>query len=67
MINNWLFWAVPEQYIMKYLWLLLLIMFVIPTFIFEMQFTRLGFVINLLWYDIIFFGWIKVKGTIKKN
>ena len=67
MINNWLFWAVPEQYIMKYLWLLLLIMFVIPTFIFEMQFTRLGFVINILWYDIIFFGWIKVKETTKKE
>jgi len=33
----------------------------IPTFIFGMQFTRLGFVMNLIWYDVIWYGWIKSK------
>ena len=61
MITNWLFWAVPEQYIMRYLVLLWLVMFVIPTFIFGLQFTRLGFIINLIWYDLIFYGWVRVK------
>ena len=58
---NWLFWAVPEQYIMRYMILLWLVMFIIPTFIFGMQFTRLGFIINLIWYDIIWYGWVRVK------
>ena len=61
MISNWLFWAVPEQYIMRYMILLWLVMFIIPTFIFGMQFTRLGFIINLIWYDIIWYGWVRVK------
>ena len=61
MIMNWLFWAVPEQYIMRYMILLWLVMFIIPTFIFGMQFTRLGFIINLIWYDIIWYGWVRVK------
>ena len=61
MITNWLFWPVPEQYVMRYLVILLLVMFMIPTFIFGMQFTRLGFVMNLIWYDIIWYGWVKSK------
>ena len=61
MISNWLFWAIPEQYAMRYLITLWLVMFMIPTFIFGMQFTRLGFVMNLVWYDIIWYGWIKSK------
>jgi hypothetical protein len=61
MITNWLFWPVPEQYVMRYLVTLWLVMFIIPTFIFGMQFTRLGFVMNLVWYDIIWYGWVKSK------
>ena len=61
MISNWLFWAVPQQYGMRYLVLLWLVMFVIPTFIFGLQFTRLGFIINLIWYDLIFYGWVRAK------
>ncbi len=67
MITRWLFWTVPEQYIMRYLVTLLLIMFVVPTFFFGMQFTRLGFVVNLIWYDIIFYGWVKVKEQLEKD
>ena len=61
MISNWLFWTIPEQYAMRYLITLWLVMFMIPTFIFGMQFTRLGFVMNLVWYDIIWYGWVKSK------
>ena len=61
MIKNWLFWAIPEQYAMRYLITLWLVMFMIPTFILGMQFTRLGFVMNLIWYDIIWYGWVRVK------
>ena len=64
---NWLFWAVPEQYAMRYLITLWLVMFMIPTFIFGMQFTRLGFVMNLVWYDIIWYGWIKAKEAAERN
>jgi len=64
MITRWLFWAVPEQYIMRYLVTLLLIMFVIPYYIFGLYYTKLGIIINLLWYDLIFYGWFRAKQMI---
>ena len=64
MITRWLFWTVPEQYIMRYLVTLLLIMFVIPYYIFGLYYTKLGIIINLLWYDLIFYGWFRAKQMI---
>ena len=61
MITRWLFWAVPEQYIMRYLVTLLLIMFVIPYYIFGLYYTKLGIILNLVWYDLIFYGWVRAK------
>ena len=64
MISNWLLWAIPEQHVMRYLVTMLVVMFVLPTYLFGIQFTKIGFVINLLWYDLIFYGWVKVKQQI---
>jgi hypothetical protein len=64
MISNWLLWAIPEQYVKRYLITLWLVMFVIPGYLLGMHFTKLGFVVNLLWYDLIFYGWVRVKQRI---
>ena len=61
MISNWLLWAIPEQYVKRYLITLWLVMFMIPGYILGMHFTKLGFVVNLLWYDLIFYGWVRLK------
>ena len=61
MISNWLLWAKPEQHAMRYLVTMLLVMFILPTYLFGLQFTKFGFVVNLLWYDLIFYGWVRVK------
>ena len=61
MISNWLLWAIPDQYVKRYLITLWLVMFVIPGYLLGMHFTKLGFVVNLLWYDLIFYGWVRVK------
>jgi len=42
----------------------LVVMFILPTYLFGLQFTKFGFVLNLLWYDLIFYGWVKVKQQI---
>jgi len=67
MISNWILWAIPEQYVKRYLITLWLVMFVIPGYLLGMHFTKLGFVINLLWYDLIFYGWVKVKQQLGDN
>ena len=61
MISNWLLWEIPEQHAMRYSVTMLVVMFILPTYLLGLQFTRLGFVVNLLWYDLIFYGWVRVK------
>ena len=60
-MNNWLFWAIPEQHVKRYIITLWLAMFVVPQYLFGLQFTKFGFIMNLLWYDLIFYGWVRVK------
>ncbi len=61
---NWLFWAIPPQYVKRYLITLWLVMFIIPNYLFGLYFTKIGFIMNLLWYDLIFYGWVRVKQTL---
>ena len=58
---NWLFWAIPAKYIRRYLITLWFVMFFLPGFVFGLQFTKLGFIINVLWFDLIFYGWVRAK------
>tara|TARA_R100001460_G_scaffold107608_1_gene156610 strand:+ start:107 stop:313 length:207 start_codon:yes stop_codon:yes gene_type:complete len=62
---NWIFWAIPREYVKRYFITLWLVMFIIPNYIFGLYFTKIGFIINLLWYDMIFYGWVRVKQTLE--
>lgn len=62
---NWIFWAIPREYVRRYFITLWLVMFIIPNYIFGLYFTKVGFIINLLWYDMIFYGWVRVKQTLE--
>jgi hypothetical protein len=65
MITNWLFWAIPPKYVRSYFFTMWLAMFIIPMYIFGLHFTKLGFIINLLWYDLVFYGWVRAKQAIE--
>jgi len=49
----------------RYIITLWLVMFVIPPYLFGLHFTKIGFIVNLLWYDLIFYGWVRVKEQLK--
>ena len=61
MITNWLFWAVPEKYAMKYIVIMWVALMLIPSYIFGLYYTKLGIILNLVWYDLIFYGWVRAK------
>ena len=61
MITNWLFWAVPEKYAMKYIVIMWVALMLIPSYIFGLYYTKLGIMLNLIWYDLIFYGWVRAK------
>jgi hypothetical protein len=58
---NWIFWSVPPEHVRRYLLTMWLVMFIIPGYIFGLHLTKLGFIINLLWYDLVFYGWVRFK------
>tara|TARA_B100000287_G_scaffold420068_1_gene459008 strand:+ start:169 stop:375 length:207 start_codon:yes stop_codon:yes gene_type:complete len=60
MISRWLFWAIPVKYVQRWCIGLLLLLYFIP-FVFGIYYTKLGIIVNLIWYDVIFYGWVKVK------
>ena len=63
MISRWLFWSIPEQYAYRWCIGLLLLLYFVPL-VFGVYYTKLGVLVNLLWYDVIFYGWIKAKEAI---
>ena len=64
MIGNWLLWAIPRDYIRRYLVMFWLGMFFSPGYFLGLQFTKLGFIINGLWFDLVFYGWYRAKQMI---
>ena len=61
MIWNWIFWAIPPEYVRRYFITLWLVLFFLPRVFLGVRLTILGLFINFLWYDIIFYGWLKFK------
>ena len=47
--------------------MLTLILFILPFYFFGFYYTTLGFLINFLWYDIVFYGWVKVRESIERD
>jgi len=39
-------------------------MFFMPGFIFGLQLTKLGFIINWIWFDLVFYGWVRARQMI---
>jgi hypothetical protein len=67
MIWNWFWFAIPEKYIRRYVIYLALILFIIPYWVFGFYYTRLGIIVNLIWFDIIFYGWVKVREQLERD
>jgi len=65
MSDSWLFWTVPEKHVRRYLVLMLLVLFILPNYIFGIRYTLTGLLVNLVWFDMIFYGWAKVKDKLE--
>ena len=57
---EWSSWPVPYNFIKQYIILMLCVLFLFPK-IFGLQLTLLGYVINYLWADFMFYVWYKAK------
>ena len=63
--TKWSTWAVPVEYVPFYLFVMAMSLYVLPKYVFGLSFTILGWLLNLLWFDLVFYIWYKVKITIE--
>jgi hypothetical protein len=63
---RWIFWAVPEPMAKRYAIGLILLIYVFPS-LFGVYYTKLGAIVNILWYDIIFYVFSRAKENRKDN
>ena len=60
-MTNWIFWAIPQQYVRRYFLYLVMILFFIPNYIFGIYYTKMGFIVNLIWFDMVFYGCVRIQ------
>ena len=65
-MTRWIFWAVPEPMAKRYAIGLILLIYVFPS-LFGVYYTKLGAIVNILWYDIIFYVFSRAKENRKDN
>jgi|TARA_A100001011_G_scaffold181232_1_gene190121 hypothetical protein len=65
-MTRWIFWAVPEPMAKRYAIGLILLIYVFPS-LFGVYYTKLGAVMNILWYDIIFYVFSRAKENRKDD
>ena len=63
---NWIFWAIPPQYVKRYFVTLWLVLFFLPGVLMGVRLTILGMLINFLWFDIVFYGWVEFKEAMER-
>ena len=63
---RWIFWAVPEKFVKRYAIGLLLLLYVLP-YLFGFYYTKVGVVINIIWYDVKFYMFAKAKEQMEND
>ena len=64
MLTNWLYWSVPAEKARHYIIVMTLMMVLLPRLI-GVQFTNLGYLLNFLLYDAVYYFTYKVEQAIK--
>ena len=49
----------------RYFVTLWLVLFFLPGMLLGVRLTMLGLLVNFLWYDLVFYGWVKFKAKLE--
>ncbi len=64
--TSWFTWQVPEARLNQYLFYMVMVVFIVP-YIAGIMFTSLGYLLNVLWFDMIFYMWLRNQELIEKG
>ena len=59
-MGKWVMWAMPYAYIKLYAFLMITILFVLPV-VTGLRYTPVGFMVNYLFADALFYRWCRQK------
>ena len=65
MFNNWLYWSVPAEKARHYIIIMTVMMFIVPTYLFGIRFTSLGYLMNFLLYDALYYVTYRIEQAMK--
>ena len=63
-MHNWLNWWVPNERVFNYMFFLFLGLYLLPS-IMGIRFTMLGYVVNLIWLDALYYWSYKKAEELK--
>ena len=65
MFNNWLYWSVPVEKARHYIIIMTIMMVIVPTYLFGIRFTSLGYLLNFLLYDALYYVTYRIEQAMK--
>jgi hypothetical protein len=65
MFNNWLYWSVPAEKARHYIIIMTIMMVIVPTYLFGIRFTSLGYLMNFLLYDALYYVTYRIEQAMK--
>ena len=65
MFNNWLYWSVPAEKARHYIIVMTIMMVIVPTYLFGIRFTSLGYLMNFLLYDALYYVTYRIEQAMK--
>ena len=64
--ERWSNWIVPKEYCWRYIFLFICVLFFLPL-ITGLRYTLYGYMLNIIWADLMFFIWYKHRKIKKKE
>jgi hypothetical protein len=65
MFNNWLYWSVPAEKARHYIIIMTIMIVIVPTYLFGIRFTSLGYLLNFLLYDALYYVTYRIEQAMK--
>ena len=55
-MEKWFWWGIPTRYTSRYIFLMVMIFFILPLLT-GLRYTSIGYIVNFLFADVMFYRW----------
>ena len=55
-MEKWFWWGIPTRYTSRYIFLMVMIFFILPLLT-GLRYTSIGYMVNFLFADVMFYRW----------